>query len=91
MVYARSLAEIGRKPGSYRPAKDVNLENLHQDRGCRDISDSCLTCPLPRCVEEYPSRMQAQIRQRFREGLAREGFQVINRLLSELGQEQGID
>jgi hypothetical protein len=72
MVYARSLAEIGKRPRSYRAAPDVNLENLHQDRGCRDISYSCLMCPLPRCIEEYNSEQRKRLRQWFREKAASE-------------------
>jgi hypothetical protein len=70
MVYAaESLSSIGKQEGKGKQGKRVNLEDIAKDTGCAGISNSCLTCPLPWCIEEFPPVKRAQIRQRFLEFL----------------------
>ena len=51
----------------------------YEDRGC-DVSESCLTCPLPRCkLDDYPAYLlyRRKLRdQRIRKSVAVEGLTV---------------
>jgi hypothetical protein len=37
------------------------------DTGCPDISDSCLECPLPWCLWDYPPKDRVKVKRRFLE------------------------
>jgi hypothetical protein len=57
---------FGEKPVSKRPRRKTGsiLNHISKDVGCPDISPSCLTCPLPICIEEMPIPERMAIRLR---------------------------
>jgi hypothetical protein len=45
--------------------RGVNLDMIimvEPDRGCPDISESCLECPLDQCLWDYPHRERAEVK-----------------------------
>jgi len=63
---AESLGDIGKRRTSAGNRRYENLD-VSRDTGCEDFSPSCLTCPLPKCIIEYPAEQRGKIRRRFRE------------------------
>jgi hypothetical protein len=39
-----------------------------RDTGCSDISESCLDCPLPQCLFDYPPQARAAVKAQFLAG-----------------------
>jgi hypothetical protein len=39
-----------------------------EDRGCEDISDSCLECPLPVCIHDLDRVEAFRLRMRLKQG-----------------------
>jgi hypothetical protein len=67
MVYvAEGLASIGQRVGKwYRRDKGVDLTDISRDVGCKDVSLSCLTCPLPACLFDIQPAGRAEFLARF--------------------------
>jgi hypothetical protein len=64
----------GEKPWVYRKAskaragtKEPDLEDISRDVGCRDVSLSCLTCPLSFCLEDLPIHLRIKIRAKLKQ------------------------
>jgi hypothetical protein len=47
------------------------LLQVEPDRGCPDISDSCLECPLPKCLWDYPYPERIKVKRAFIEAQQR--------------------
>ena len=43
----------------------LDILRVEPDRGCPDISDSCLECPLDQCLWDYPPRERAEVKRQF--------------------------
>jgi hypothetical protein len=64
-IQADGLGNIGDRP---RDTLRVWGE-WYQDTGCRNISDSCLKCPLPQCIHDLPDREASRLKRwRLRSG-----------------------
>jgi hypothetical protein len=45
--------------------KEVSLEDIAKDTGCKDVSPSCLSCPLPACIYDVPGAQRAEFLAKF--------------------------
>lgn len=50
--------------GEYREIGDSYYEIYHPDTGCREVSDSCFTCPLAECKYDDPEGFLAWKREK---------------------------
>jgi hypothetical protein len=61
---AERLQDLGRQR-KRTSTKSFDFSEVSKDVGCRDISPSCLICPLPQCIFDIPSPERAAYRARF--------------------------
>jgi hypothetical protein len=66
-IPAVSLTDARReKPlGKRRQAYHQEWAEVMRDTGCKHISDSCLACPLPKCLYDYPPQQQYRIKEQY--------------------------
>jgi hypothetical protein len=71
MYTGEGLDAIGKRRG--RASVGFDFSEVSKDVGCRDISDSCLVCPLPRCLWDYEPEERGEVRRRFVEWKRQQG------------------
>jgi hypothetical protein len=68
--HAQHLGDIAKRKGR---RNSFDFAEIHEDRGCKDISPSCLSCPLPQCLHDYCFEERQEVRRQFLEWKARQG------------------
>jgi hypothetical protein len=69
IYYAVPLRDIGKRPeranGRRLGNRAPRPEDYSKDTGCREISASCLACPLAVCIEDLLVPVRAEVRRKF--------------------------
>jgi hypothetical protein len=65
------IGDIGKRRGA--TSAGFAFTEISKDKGCPDIADSCLSCPLPACLWEYGREERAAVKARFLEWKHRQG------------------
>jgi hypothetical protein len=70
MAFMVDAVQGTRQRRAYRSVLPEMLE-VPPDRGCPDISDSCLECPLDQCLWDYPYPERIKVKRQFLESKPR--------------------
>jgi hypothetical protein len=70
MLFMVDATKGGRQRRAYRSVLPEMLE-VPPDRGCADISDRCLACPLDQCLWDYPRGERIKVKRQFLESKPR--------------------